>query len=82
MVSIELVKSYLAAMEKSDVIISSALNFVQELIPLSAFTPPEKLEKIKIILESSRVALTLLGHADGPILKFVSTFVNSYHHHD
>jgi hypothetical protein len=61
-------------MEKSDVIISSALKFVQKFIPSSAFTPSEKLKKIKIILESSRVTLTLLGHADGPILKFVSNF--------
>jgi hypothetical protein len=74
MVSIGLVSLYLTAMEKSDVIISSALKFVQKFIPSSAFTPPEKLKKIKIILESSRVALTLLGHADGPILKFVSNF--------
>ncbi len=61
-------------LQKSKDIISSAFNFVQELISLSAFTPPVKLEKIKIILESSRLALTLLGHADGPILKFVSIF--------
>ncbi len=74
MVPIGLVSLYLAAMEKGEDIILSALVYVQKFIPSSAFTPPEKLEKIKIILESSRLALRLLGYADGPILKFVSNF--------
>jgi hypothetical protein len=77
-----LVTKYLLVMKTGSVTISRALGFVQELIPLKTISSPEKLKKIKTILESSRVALTLLGHADGPILKFVSIFVDSliYHH--
>ncbi len=62
-----LVTKYLSAMNNGNVIISSALDFVQELIPLKLISSPEKLNKIKTILESSRVALTLLGRGDGPI---------------
>jgi hypothetical protein len=69
-----LVTKYLLVMNTGSVTISRALGFVQELIPLKTISSPEKLKKIKTILESSRVALTLLGHADGPILKFVSIF--------
>jgi hypothetical protein len=69
-----LVTKYLLVMKTGSVTISRALGFVQELIPLKTISSPEKLKKIKTILESSRVALTLLGHADGPILKFVSIF--------
>jgi hypothetical protein len=69
-----LVTKYLSAMNNGSVIISSALDYVQELIPSESISSPEKLNKIKTILESSRVALTLLGRGDGPILKFVSNF--------
>ncbi len=56
-----LVTKYLSAMNNGSVIISSALDYVQELIPSESISSPEKLNKIKTILESSRVALTLLG---------------------
>ncbi len=69
-----LVTKYLSVMNTGSVTISSALDYVQELIPSESILSPEKLNKIKTILESSRVALTLLGLGDGPILKFVSNF--------
>ncbi len=69
-----LVTKYLLAMNTGSVTISRAFGFVQELIPLKTISSPEKLKKLKTILESSRVALTLLGHADRLILKFVSIF--------
>ncbi len=69
-----LVTKYLTAMKTGNATIFSVLDYVQELIHLKSILSEERRKKIKTILESSQVALTLLGHADGPILKFVSIF--------
>jgi hypothetical protein len=73
-----LVTKYLSAMKTGSVIISSTLDYVQELIPSESISSPEKLNKIKTILESSPVALTLLGRGDGPMC--AQSYITSSEH--
>ena len=73
MADLEAILDYLKCQEVAAEIISKALEYVQQtLMNDSNLNVEQKLEKIRDILQSSRVALKVLGHADKAILGFVS----------